>query len=180
MSAIGLIGEGQAGDDPERVREGMSGNLCRCGAYAGITEAVLEAQKTLAPNRPEARRMKIFDYVRPASVADAIAAAAEPGAAYLAAGTNLLDLMKGGVTPSGSSCRRHALCRASTASNGCADGGVRIGALVRNADLAHDADFARAFPAVAEALLSGASRAASQRGDCRRQSAATDAMCLLL
>jgi xanthine dehydrogenase YagT iron-sulfur-binding subunit len=48
MSAIGLIQEGQAGDDPERVREGMSGNLCRCGAYAGIAEAVLEAQKTLA------------------------------------------------------------------------------------------------------------------------------------
>jgi xanthine dehydrogenase YagT iron-sulfur-binding subunit len=47
MSAIGLIGEGQAGDDPERVREGMSGNLCRCGAYAGITEAVLEAQQDL-------------------------------------------------------------------------------------------------------------------------------------
>ncbi len=48
MSAIGLIAEGQAGDDPERVREGMSGNLCRCGAYAGITDAVLEAQETLA------------------------------------------------------------------------------------------------------------------------------------
>ena len=47
MSAIGLIQEGQAGDDPERVREGMSGNLCRCGAYQGITEAVLEAQKAL-------------------------------------------------------------------------------------------------------------------------------------
>jgi xanthine dehydrogenase YagT iron-sulfur-binding subunit len=42
MSAIGLIEEGQAGDDPERVREGMSGNLCRCGAYAGITDAVLD------------------------------------------------------------------------------------------------------------------------------------------
>ena len=38
-----------------------------------------------------------------------------------------------------------------------ADGGVRIGALARNADLAHDADFAGAYPAVAEALLSGAS-----------------------
>ena len=48
MSAIGLIAEGQAGDDPERVREGMSGNLCRCGAYAGITEAVLEATHALA------------------------------------------------------------------------------------------------------------------------------------
>src|SRR5450432_2759668 len=47
MSAIGLIEEGHAGDDPERVREGMSGNLCRCGAYLGITEAVLEAQKVL-------------------------------------------------------------------------------------------------------------------------------------
>ncbi|HEX3442924.1 MAG TPA: (2Fe-2S)-binding protein [Pseudolabrys sp.] len=47
MSAIGLIQEGQAGDDPERVREAMSGNLCRCGAYKGITEAVLEAQKVL-------------------------------------------------------------------------------------------------------------------------------------
>jgi xanthine dehydrogenase YagT iron-sulfur-binding subunit len=50
MSAIGLIREGQAGDDPERVREGMSGNLCRCGAYAGITEAVLEATRDLAPS----------------------------------------------------------------------------------------------------------------------------------
>jgi xanthine dehydrogenase YagT iron-sulfur-binding subunit len=48
MSAIGLIQEAQAGDDPERVREGMSGNLCRCAAYQGITEAVLEAQKALA------------------------------------------------------------------------------------------------------------------------------------
>jgi xanthine dehydrogenase YagT iron-sulfur-binding subunit len=48
MSAIGLIQEAQAGDDPERIRECMSGNLCRCGAYAGITEAVLDAQQTLA------------------------------------------------------------------------------------------------------------------------------------
>src|SRR3984957_17316065 len=47
MSAIGLIQEGQTGDDPERVREAMSGNLCRCGAYQGITDAVLEAQKAL-------------------------------------------------------------------------------------------------------------------------------------
>jgi xanthine dehydrogenase YagT iron-sulfur-binding subunit len=44
MSAVGLIMEGHAGADPERIREGMSGNLCRCGAYAGIVQAVLAAQ----------------------------------------------------------------------------------------------------------------------------------------
>jgi xanthine dehydrogenase YagT iron-sulfur-binding subunit len=55
MSAIGLITEGNAGNDPERIRELMSGNICRCGAYQGITEAVLEAQKTLAErNRRDA------------------------------------------------------------------------------------------------------------------------------
>ncbi len=53
MSAIGLITEGQAGSDPERIREGMSGNLCRCGAYAGITEAVLDAQKTIEAAKTE-------------------------------------------------------------------------------------------------------------------------------
>ena len=54
MSAVGLIAEGQAGNDPERVREGMSGNLCRCGAYAGITAAVLDAQDRLAERRDAA------------------------------------------------------------------------------------------------------------------------------
>lgn len=100
--------------------------------------------------------MNRFDYVRPATVADAVAAASAPGAAYLAAGTNLLDLMKGGITrPSRLVDIGHlpGLGRIEH----LPDGGVRIGALVRNADLAHDPDFARRFPAVAEALLSGAS-----------------------
>jgi len=44
MSAIGMMQEAQAGNDPERIRECMSGNLCRCGAYAGIVDAVLEVQ----------------------------------------------------------------------------------------------------------------------------------------
>src|ERR1700752_652072 len=48
MSAVGLIAEGHAGDDPERIRELMNGNICRCAAYQGITEAVLEAQRTVA------------------------------------------------------------------------------------------------------------------------------------
>ena len=100
--------------------------------------------------------MKPFDYVRPATVAEAITAAAQPGATYLAAGTNLLDLMKGGVS------RPECLVDV-THLDGLdqietlADGSLRIGALVSNADLAHDAEFTRSYPAVAEALLSGAS-----------------------
>jgi xanthine dehydrogenase YagT iron-sulfur-binding subunit len=53
MSAIGLIAEAQTGSDPERIREAMSGNLCRCGAYAGITEAVLEAERILNDTKTE-------------------------------------------------------------------------------------------------------------------------------
>ncbi|OWU74886.1 (2Fe-2S)-binding protein [Marinibacterium profundimaris] len=48
MSAVGLIAEGRAGDDPERIREGMSGNICRCAAYHGITRAVQEATRRMA------------------------------------------------------------------------------------------------------------------------------------
>jgi xanthine dehydrogenase YagT iron-sulfur-binding subunit len=55
MSAVGLIAEGRAGDDPERIRELMSGNICRCAAYQGITEAVLDAQRVMAErNRKDA------------------------------------------------------------------------------------------------------------------------------
>jgi xanthine dehydrogenase YagT iron-sulfur-binding subunit len=55
MSAVGLISEGHSGDDPERIRELMSGNICRCGAYQGITEAVLEARQIVAErNRRDA------------------------------------------------------------------------------------------------------------------------------
>ncbi len=100
--------------------------------------------------------MNPFDYVKPATVQEAVAAATEPGAAYLAAGTNLLDLMKGGVI------RPSRLVDISHLPDldhieDLPAGGVRIGALVRNADLAHHRTFARRFPAVAEALLSGAS-----------------------
>lgn len=100
--------------------------------------------------------MRAFDYVRPATVAEAVSAAAEPGAVYLAGGTNLLDLMKGGVARPG---RLVDLTRIPELDGiEWLDGGsVRIGALVRNADLAHDPAFAERFPAVAEALLSGAS-----------------------
>lgn len=100
--------------------------------------------------------MKSFDYVRPATVREAIASAAQPGSAFLAAGTNLLDLMKGGVSEPVRLIDISHLPDVDRIEN-LADGGVRIGALVHNAGLAYDRDFARRFPMVAEALLSGAS-----------------------
>jgi xanthine dehydrogenase YagS FAD-binding subunit len=100
--------------------------------------------------------MNRFEYVRPTTLAEAVATGAIPGAAYLAAGTNLMDLMKGGVMRPG-----HLVDISRLPGLDCIeqlpDGSVRIGALVRNADLARDTDFSRRFPAVAEALLSGAS-----------------------
>jgi len=47
MSAVACIHEGHAGSDDE-IREYMSGNLCRCGAYPHIVEAVREAAKVMS------------------------------------------------------------------------------------------------------------------------------------
>ncbi|MEE2951899.1 MAG: (2Fe-2S)-binding protein [Pseudomonadota bacterium] len=44
VSAIGCVKEGHATSEAE-IREYMSGNLCRCGAYKGITEAIMEARE---------------------------------------------------------------------------------------------------------------------------------------
>src|SRR6202163_919694 len=104
----------------------------------------------------EALGMKTFDYSKPATISEAVAAAAQPGTAYLAGGTNLLDLMKGGIARPDRLVDVAQLPGLDRIEH-LADGGLRIGALVRNADLAHDPDFARSYPAVAEALLSGAS-----------------------
>jgi len=42
MSAVALIREGHAGSDAE-IREWMSGNICRCGAYPNIVAAIRDA-----------------------------------------------------------------------------------------------------------------------------------------
>jgi len=100
--------------------------------------------------------MNSFEFLRPATAAEAVAAAGAPGAAYHAGGTNLLDLMKGGVARPTRLVDVNRLPGLDGIEH-LPDGGIRIGALVRNADLAHDPAFAWRFPAVAEALLSGAS-----------------------
>jgi xanthine dehydrogenase YagS FAD-binding subunit len=100
--------------------------------------------------------MNRFDYIRPSSLAEAVAEGARPGSAYLAGGTNLLDLMKMSVARPQrivDISRLPGLDRIEW----LPDGSVRIGALVRNADAAWDAGLQGRFPAVSEALLSGAS-----------------------
>jgi xanthine dehydrogenase YagT iron-sulfur-binding subunit len=47
VSATAFLQDGGDWRDPEAVREGMSGNLCRCGAYVGILEAVQDAGRRL-------------------------------------------------------------------------------------------------------------------------------------
>ncbi|MCD2174349.1 FAD binding domain-containing protein [Rhizobium sp. C4] len=99
--------------------------------------------------------MKRFDYIRPVSVDDAVAAF-RPGAAYLGGGTNLLDLMKIGVIQPDTLIDLGRIAELGPIEM-LPGGGARVGALVRNSDLAYDRAFAAAFPMVAEAILAGAS-----------------------
>jgi xanthine dehydrogenase YagS FAD-binding subunit len=97
-----------------------------------------------------------FEYLRPADEAAAIdALATRPGAAFLGGGTNVVDLMKLGVAApellvdvSGLPNDRIQLMAA---------GRVRIGAAVRNSDLAADPIIRARYPVLAQALLAGAS-----------------------
>ena len=100
--------------------------------------------------------MKPFSYERAATPAEAATAVARrPGAKFIAGGTNLLDLMKLQIeTP------QHLVDV-----NGLAlekieatpDGGLRIGAMVRNTDLAADPRVRREYGVLSRALLAGAS-----------------------
>lgn len=100
--------------------------------------------------------MRTFTYERAASPAAAAKAVAEqPGARFIAGGTNLLDLMKLGIeTPSHLvDVNRIGLDAVAPTS----EGGLRIGALVRNADLAADPLIRSDYGVLARALLAGAS-----------------------
>ncbi len=100
--------------------------------------------------------MKVFGYERAESVDHAIEAASQAGAAYYAGGTNLLDLMKAGVRQPDrlvDITRLDELKSIETTK----DGSLRIGAMVRNSGLAEHKTIRTDYPAVAEALLSGAS-----------------------
>jgi len=99
--------------------------------------------------------MRGFDYVVADSPADARKLAGEvDGARFYAGGTTLVDLMKSDVERPRRVIDISRLPLAAIERRGDV---VRIGALARNSDAAYDATVAERFPAVAEALLSGAS-----------------------
>ncbi len=99
--------------------------------------------------------MKAFTYERAETITRAAAAAVKPGTKFIAGGTNLLDLMKLQVeTPSQLvDINRLPLDKIEDTS----DGGLRIGATVRNSDLAADPRVRRRYGVLSRALLSGAS-----------------------
>ena len=98
--------------------------------------------------------MRPFFYVRASDAERAIRAAATTDATYIAGGTTVVDLMRLEVM------RPHALVDISALPDIAIEPtrtGVRIGALARNSDVAANPIIAQKFPALAEALLSGAS-----------------------
>jgi xanthine dehydrogenase YagS FAD-binding subunit len=99
--------------------------------------------------------MKAFTYQRADSTAQAAAAAVKPGAKIIAGGTNLLDLMKLQVeTPSNLiDINRLPLDKIEETP----EGGLRIGTLVRNSDLAADPRVRQRYGVLSRALLAGAS-----------------------
>ena len=100
--------------------------------------------------------MKPFTYERVRTPVEAAAAAARsPGAKFIAGGTNLLDLMKLEIEQPSHLIDVNAL--ALDKIEPTADGGVRIGALVRNTDLAADARIRSSYPLLTRALVAGAS-----------------------
>ncbi|MER6330210.1 xanthine dehydrogenase family protein subunit M [Streptomyces sp. NPDC001034] len=100
--------------------------------------------------------MREFDYRRATDVAGAVALlGADPDTRFLGGGTNLVDLMKTGVERPTRlvDIRELPLDRIETTD----DGGLRIGATVTNADLAAHPEVRRRYPALAQAVLAGAS-----------------------
>ena len=99
--------------------------------------------------------MQAFDYVRARTIDEAVLNLREPSTRCLAGGTNLLDLMKGDIEAPARIVDINRLPLREIAPT--ADGGLRIGALVRNSDLANHRYVRERYPLLSRALLAGAS-----------------------
>ena len=99
--------------------------------------------------------MRSFTYERASDIAAAAKAASQPGASFIAGGTNLLDLMKVDVERPAHLVDVSRLPLRDVVET--SDGGLSIGALVSNADLAADSRVRQRYPVLSQALLNGAS-----------------------
>jgi xanthine dehydrogenase YagS FAD-binding subunit len=99
--------------------------------------------------------MDTFEYLRPELLDPAIAAAAAQDAYYIGGGTNLVDLMKGGIARPARLIDVNHLGLAEITE--LADGGLRIGAGARNSDVANHVLVRERYPLLSQALLAGAS-----------------------
>ena len=99
--------------------------------------------------------MHAFAYLRATSIDEALASSSDTGAKYLAGGTNLLDLMKGNVEQPTRIIDISRLPLTDIAE--LPNGGVRIGALAKNSDVANHPLVRERYPLLSQAPLSGAS-----------------------
>jgi xanthine dehydrogenase YagS FAD-binding subunit len=99
--------------------------------------------------------MKPFSFQRANNSSDAVQAVVTGGRKFLAGGTNLVDLMKYGIDQPSGLIDINALDLTQVTSS--PDGGVSIGAMVRNSDLADSPLIRERYPLLSQALLSGAS-----------------------
>ena len=99
--------------------------------------------------------MRIFDYTRAENVEAVSRVNPSPETKFVAGGTTLIDLMKLNVETPSRLVDINPLPL--TKIEKTSDGGLRIGAMVRNSDLAHDAQVQQQYAVLSQALLSGAS-----------------------
>ena len=158
-SAVGMLGEIESGwpsyvtglDDehphasPAEIRERMSGNLCRCGAYANIVRRHRRGRSRDDAVRLRARpRRRRRGRARATSRRDVLGRRDEPRRSDglgVVSPTTLVDISRLPFD------RIELL----------PDGGLRIGAAVRNSELAADPTVRRQYPALSMAILAGAS-----------------------
>src|SRR4051812_14899240 len=99
--------------------------------------------------------MQAFHYDKASDVSGAVNSAAAPGVKFIAGGTTLVDLMKLNVEHPTGLLDINGLPLDQIEKT--ADGGLKIGAMVRNSDLAHNASVQQQYAVLSQALLSGAS-----------------------
>ena len=168
MSGVGCIAEGHTGS-PAEIREWMSGNICRCGAYTNIVGAIADT----APGR--LARVPVHRSPKPPTSSPRWPRPAA-GARYIA-GRHHAGGSDAGDGRAPRRRRRHQ--RAAVPGHRPAAARLRVGSLVRMSELAAHPACAAQFPVIAQALELSASAQTAQHGLDRRQPDAAAAVPVL-